>query len=112
MKKFSLLLVFLGFIGLQVVFAQTRDISGSVNSSDDGSTIPGASVAVKGLTIGTISDMNGEFRLKIPQNAKTLIVSFVGMTSTEVALSSATTYSISLKSGQVSVDEVIVVGYG
>jgi len=112
MKKISLLLAFLGLFGLQVVFAQTRDISGSVNSSDDGSSIPGASVVVKGLTIGTITDMNGEFRLKVPQNAKTLIVSFVGMATAEVEISSSAKYSVSLKPSQVSVDEVIVVGYG
>jgi len=111
MKKFSLLLAFLCFIGLQVGLAQTRDISGKV-SSDDGSSIPGASVVVKGTSVGTITDMNGDFRLKVPQNAKTLIVSFVGFTSTEADLTTSTNYSFVLKTTQVDVDEVVVVGYG
>jgi hypothetical protein len=52
MKKISLLLVFLALVGLQVVLAQTRDISGSVTSTQDGSSVPGASVVIKGTTIG------------------------------------------------------------
>ena len=111
-RKISLSLVFLWLIGMQVVFAQSRDISGVVISGDDGNTIPGASVVVKGTTIGTITDMEGKFSLKAPQNAKALLVSFVGMNPTEVALTSAKTYSIALKSAQIAVDEVVVVAYG
>jgi TonB-linked SusC/RagA family outer membrane protein len=112
MRKISLLLVFLGFIGLQVVFAQTRQITGVVTSGDDGTSIPGVSVVVKGSTLGTITDMEGKFTLKVPQGAKALAVSFVGMTSTEVALTSASNYKIVLQSENVSVDEVIVTAMG
>ena len=111
-KKTSLLLAFLWLIGLQVVLAQTREITGKVTSSEDGSTIPGASVVVKGSALGTITDMNGEFRLKVPTSAKNLVVSFVGMTTVEVNLSNTANYSVALASNQVSVDEVIVIGYG
>jgi TonB-linked SusC/RagA family outer membrane protein len=112
MKKISLLLAFLGFIGLQVVFAQTREISGVVTSSEDGSTIPGASIVVKGTTLGTVTDMDGAFTLKITESAKTLQVSFVGMASSEVAITTANNYKIALKSETVSVDEVVVTAYG
>ena len=112
MKKISLLLAFLGFIGLQVVFAQTRDISGIVTSGEDGGTIPGASVVVKGTTLGTVTDMEGKFNLKVPQSAKALSVSFVGMVSAEIPLSSAVSYKISLRSENISVDEVIVTAMG
>ncbi len=112
MKKISLLLAFLGFIGLQVVFAQTREISGVVTSSDDGSSIPGASVVVKGTTLGTVTDMDGAFTLKIPANAETLTVSFVGMISSDVAVTSANNYKIALKSENISVNEVVVTALG
>lgn len=102
----------MGFIGLQVLFAQTREITGKVTSSDDGTSVPGASVVVKGSTIGTITDMSGEFRLKIPQNAKVLMVSFVGMSSSEIELTASSNYPVALNSEKVSVDEVVVVGYG
>lgn len=112
MKKISLLLAFLGFIGLQVVFAQTRDLSGVVTSSEDGSSIPGASVVVKGTTMGTVTDMEGKFALKVPASAKTLLVSFVGMISTEVPITSSTNYAVKLKTESISVDEVIVTAMG
>lgn len=112
MKKISLLLVFLLFLGLQVIFAQTRDVSGVVTSADDGATVPGASVVVKGTTIGTITDMDGHFNLKVPQGDHTLLVSFVGLASQEVKLSDAKNYKIVLKSEHVAVDEVVVVAYG
>jgi TonB-linked SusC/RagA family outer membrane protein len=112
MRKISLLLVFLGFIGLQVVFAQTRQITGVVTSGDDGTSIPGVSVVVKGSTLGTITDMDGKFTLKVPQTAKALSVSFVGMAATEVALTSASNYKIVLQAETVKVDEVIVTAMG
>ncbi|MCE1198753.1 MAG: SusC/RagA family TonB-linked outer membrane protein [Marinilabiliales bacterium] len=112
MRKISLLLVFLSFLGLQVVFAQTRQITGIVTSGEDGTSIPGVSVVVKGSTLGTITDMDGKFTLKVPQGSKTLAVSFVGMSSLEVALTSASEYKIVMKAETQSVDEVIVTAMG
>ena len=112
MKKISLLLAFLGFIGLQVLFAQTREISGIVTSSDDGSTIPGASVIVKGTTLGTVTDMQGKFILKVAPNAKALLVTFVGMTSVELPLTDQNSYKIQMSSQNVAVNEVIVTALG
>jgi len=112
MKKILFLLAFLLFVGLITTFAQTRDVTGTVTSSDDGATIPGASVVAKGTTVGTITDMEGHFILKVPANAKTLVVSFVGFASQEVVLNNSKDYKITLKSEQVAVDEVVVVGYG
>ncbi len=113
MRKISLLLVFLGFLGLQVVFAQTRTVTGTVSSSDDGTSIPGVSVVVKGSTLGTITDMDGKFNLKVPQNAKVLVISFVGMKTTEVALGGPSNYSIKLETEKTELQEVVVTsGYG
>ena len=112
MRKISLLLVFLSFIGLQVVFAQTRQITGVVTSGDDGTSIPGVSVVVKGTTLGTITDMDGKFTLKAPEGAKALTVSFVGMSSAEVPLTSATNYKVVMHAESVGVEEVIVTALG
>jgi len=112
MKKISLLLAFLGFIGLQVVLAQTRDISGTVTSADDGSSIPGASVVIKGTTMGTVTDMDGNFTLKITPSAKVLMVSFVGMASIEVPITGSANYAVKLKSENISVNEVVVTAMG
>ncbi len=112
MRKISLLLVFLGFIGLQVVFAQTRQITGVVTSGDDGTSIPGVSVVVKGSTLGTVTDMDGKFTLKVPESAKALVVSFVGMSSAEVSLTSASSYKVVMQPESVGVEEVIVTAMG
>ena len=112
MKRISLLLAFLGFIGLQVLFAQTREITGIVTSSDDGNSIPGASIIVKGTTLGTITDIDGQFTLKVSNEAKALVVSFVGMAAAEVPLTGSTNYAIKLKSSNFSVDEVVVTAMG
>jgi len=112
MKKISLLLTFLCLIGVQLVFSQTREITGKVTSSEDGGGIPGASIVVRGTTIGTIADMEGQFRLKIPTNAKTIVVTFVGMDAQNVEIGNQSVYNVILKPTDVSVEEVVVVGYG
>ena len=112
MKKISLLLAFLAFIGLQVVLAQTRDISGTVTSADDGSSIPGAAVVIKGTTLGTVTDTDGKFTLKVSPNAQTMMISFVGMASVEIPITGSTNYTIKLKSENISVNEVVVTAMG
>lgn len=111
MKKIALLLAFFA-IGLQVLMAQTKEISGRVTSADDGSLIPGVSVSVKGTTLGTITDMDGVFRMKVPQDAKTLVFSFVGMTTQEVAIGAQTNINVKLTSENIAVDEVVVTALG
>lgn len=111
MKKIALLLAFFA-IGLQVLLAQTKEISGKVTSADDGGSIPGVSVSVKGTTLGTITDMDGMFKLKVPQDAKTLMFSFVGMATQEVAIGNQTTFNVKLSSELISVDEVVVTAFG
>jgi len=111
MKKIALLLAFFA-IGLQVLVAQTKELSGKVTSADDGGSLPGVSVSVKGTTLGTITDMDGVFRLKVPQDARTLVFSFVGMASQEVAIGTQTTFNVKLVSENISVDEVVVTALG
>lgn len=111
MKKVTLLLALLMF-GLQGLFAQTRDISGAVTSSEDRSPIPGVSVVVKGTTLGTITDMNGKYTVKVPANAQTLSYSFVGMKSTDVAIGNQTVINVLLYPATFGVDEVVVTALG
>jgi len=112
MKKVSLLLAFLCLVGLQLGFSQTREITGKVTSTEDGGGIPGASIVVKGTTVGTIADMDGQFRLKIPSSAKSIEVTFVGMEVQTIAVGNQSVYNVQLKPKDVSVEEVVVVGYG
>ena len=90
---------------------QRKEVSGKVTDSE-GLPVPGASVIVKGTTVGTVTDSNGEFTLRIPDNAETLQFSFVGMKTQEVPVAGKTTFNVQLDSDIVGLDEVIAVGYG
>ncbi|HCY42509.1 MAG TPA: SusC/RagA family TonB-linked outer membrane protein [Prolixibacteraceae bacterium] len=111
MKRIALLLAFFA-IGMNILWAQTRDITGSVTSADDGGSMPGVSISVKGTSMGTITDMNGKYSIKIPTDTKTLVFSFVGMTTQEITIGNQTTINVQLKSEDVTVDEVVIVAYG
>jgi iron complex outermembrane receptor protein len=94
-----------------VGFAQERSVSGKVKSSDDGSGIPGVNILEKGTTNGTVTDTDGNYTISVGANA-TLVFSFVGYTTQEVAVGSQTTLNVSLGSDITSLSEVVVVGYG
>lgn len=111
MKKIALLLTVFVF-GLQVLMAQTKEITGKVTSADDGGAIPGVSVSVKGTTLGTITDMDGNYRLRVPQDAQTLMFSFVGMATQEVAVGSQSVLNVQMVAETIGVDEVVVTALG
>jgi len=95
----------------EMAIQQERKISGKV-SDPSGQPIPGASVVVKGTTIGVTSDNDGNFSLSLPAMAKALIFSFVGMKTQEVELGNKSDYRITLSEETVGLDEVVAVGYG
>jgi TonB-linked SusC/RagA family outer membrane protein len=90
-------------------YAQNRQITGTVTSADG--VVPGASVAVKGTTIGVMTDANGAFRLAVPENA-TLVISMIGYNTQEMAIASGNSYNIKLTANVSALNEVVVVGYG
>jgi len=90
---------------------QQKQISGKVADSQ-GAPIPGATIMVPGTTIGTISDGDGNFKLSIPSTARTISVSFVGMTSKDVTIGNNSTFNVVLAESNVGLEEVVVVGYG
>jgi len=91
--------------------AQELLVKGVVTSADDGQPIPGATVVVKGKTTGIITNLDGVYSLKIPGNA-TLVFSFVGLKSQEIAVNNRTTINVVLASSTEAIEEVVVVGYG
>jgi TonB-linked SusC/RagA family outer membrane protein len=99
------------FVGLQTLSAQTKAISGKV-VDDLGESIPGVSIIVKGTTSGTVTRPDGTYMLEVPADAQTLLFSFVGMKTQEVAIAGQSVINVTLASDAVNVDEVIVVAYG
>lgn len=92
--------------------AQTRTITGTVTASDTQETLPGASVLVKGTTTGTVTDLDGRYSLPVPTGSLTLVFSFVGYETMEVAVTSQAVVDVSLNPSKVALDEVVVIGYG
>ena len=72
----------------------------------------GASVIVKGTSTGTVADFDGNFSLDVPADATTLVVSFVGYQTQEIAINNQTVFDITLSSDASVLDEVVVIGYG
>jgi len=103
------ILLLLFTVSLQA-FAQTTQVQGQI-FDENGDPIPGASVLVKGTTIGTAADLNGVYSLDVPENS-TLVFSFIGYNSKEVAVGNQTNIDISLVPSVSDLEEVVVVGYG
>ena len=98
--------------GASVVTAQTSKVAGIVTSASDGEPVIGASVAVKGnATLGAVTDLNGKFEIaNVPSSAKTLVVSYVGMATQEVAIKPYV--KVVLEEDSEVLDEVMVVAFG
>jgi len=110
MRKLTFLLACLFMIGVALVNAQSKSITGKVISADDGQPIIGATVIVKSTTNGTITDADGVFKVSLQGNAKTLVVSYVGMKTVEVE--AANNMTVKLESDALVIDEVVVTAFG
>ena len=104
-------MLILCLIGLQSVFAQDREISGVVTSVDDGLSIPGVSVVVKGTTIGTTTDFDGNYSISVPEDGQFLVFSFVGMKTVEMPINS-NTINLVMESESIGMNEVVVTAMG
>lgn len=111
MRKFTLLLALLIFMGFQAVNAQ-KTITGTVISSEDQMTLPGVSVVVKGTTLGTITDIDGKYSIDVPENATTLVYTYVGMVTEEMAIGANNVIDVSLVPDIMGLDEVVVTALG
>jgi len=91
--------------------AQQRSVSGIV-TDEAGQPLPGVTVVVKGTTQGTVTNVDGNYSLtNIPEDA-TLVFSFVGMTTQEVAIEGRTTFTVVMEEASIGIEEVVAIGYG
>jgi TonB-linked SusC/RagA family outer membrane protein len=107
-KVFSLLMLMLSFT---VLFAQEKSVTGSV-TDENSESLPGVNVIVKGTTLGTITDVDGNFKITVPSGKSVLQFSFIGFENKEVDVSKTNKVTIQLKSTTIGLDEVVAVGYG
>jgi TonB-linked SusC/RagA family outer membrane protein len=107
--KVSLLALFC-FVVLPAM-AQNKTITGKVTDSKDGSPLIGASISAKGTNTGGLTDVNGLFKISVPESATTLVVSYIGYVTKEFPITSSNMV-VSLDANNNSLNEVLVVGYG
>lgn len=99
------------FVGIGLATAQTQTVTGVVISEEDGQPVIGASVLVKDTQLGTITGIDGDFKLtNVPSSAKTIVISYIGMQTVEVAIKE--NIKVYMKSDSEMLDEVMVVAYG
>jgi len=111
MRKFTILLALLSFLGVQAVLAQ-QTITGTVTSAEDGSAIPGVQVVVKGTTIGTTTDLDGNYELTVNEQAETLVFKYVGMVTKEVPIEDQTVINVTLRPEVRDIEGVVVTALG
>ena len=110
MKK-TLTLLFILCMVVQVTFAQKRTLSGTVRDKATSEPLPGVTIIEKGTTNGTITDVEGNFKVSVAPES-VVVASFVGMKSIEIKPGKLTKLIIDLESSVQEMDEVVVVGFG
>lgn len=103
--------------GLQMLFVSNVHGQGDVTvhgtvTSSAGETLPGVTVVIKGTTIGTTTDIDGNFTLVLPPNAEVLQFSYVGLVTQDVPIAGRTQFSVVMDEEMVGLDEIVVVAYG
>ncbi len=94
-----------------LAFAQQRSVQGTVTDTK-GEPVPGATILVKGTTVGVTAGADGKFQIGLPTGATTLVVSSVGSKTQELPIGSRSDFRITLDADAQSLNDVVVVGYG
>lgn len=106
----SVMLIMILFSSL-IGFAQDRAVSGRITSGDDGTTIAGATVTVKGTTRGANTDATGKFNISVPSSG-VIVVSFLGFKAQEIQINNRSVINVVLEADSKLLEEAVVVGYG
>lgn len=91
--------------------SEEKDVTGTV-TSETGESLPGVNVVIKGTTTGTITDINGKYSIKVPEEGATLTFSFIGYESQEITVNEQTVINISMVPSTKEISDVVVIGYG
>jgi len=112
MRKLKVLIYTLLLCSTQILFAQSRLITGTVTAVDDGTVIPGVTVYASGTNVGAISNANGTYSINVPEGAQKLIFSFIGMKTREVSIENQQVIDITLEQEFLGIEELVVTAIG
>lgn len=110
MKISKMLLTGLLIFSTVWLFGQAKTVTGTITSEDSGETLPGATVVVKGTTMGVVADANGRYSIET-EVGSVLVVSFIGMQDREITIGAANVYDVQLKTG-IQLEEFVVTALG
>jgi TonB-linked SusC/RagA family outer membrane protein len=97
---------------LSTAWAQNHTVTGTVTANEDGSSIPGVNVVIKGTTKGTTTNATGNYSIEVNDNNAILVVSFVGYLSKEITVGSRSIVDVSLQLNASTLNEVVVTALG
>lgn len=89
-----------------------KTLSGTVTDAEEGNALPGVNVLAKGTTVGTVTDVEGKYRLVVADDVETLVFSSIGYQTQEVAINGRNVIDIALPTDVQSLSEIVVIGYG
>lgn len=112
MKRILLLCLIMMVFLVTGVRAQERTISGTVTAEENGSPIPGVNVILQGTTIGTVTDIDGSYKLNVPPEGGTLIFSFIGLATEEVKIGNQSVINMVMTADIKQLSEVVVTALG
>lgn len=111
-KLFSPYVLFLTFILHWNAYGQSKEITGTVTSTEDGSTLPGVAVYVKGSTGGTTTSVDGTYKIKVAETDVALVFSMLGMQTQEVPIGSTLVIDVKMETEKTNLKEVVVGALG
>jgi TonB-linked SusC/RagA family outer membrane protein len=94
------------------VYCQDRTVTGTIRDAAQNTPLIGATIQIRGTTLGTVTDIDGNFELTIPEGSEILVFSYVGYISQEVEIGERSNFEIQLQEDIQRLDEVVVIGYG
>ncbi|MEI7421734.1 MAG: TonB-dependent receptor [Prolixibacteraceae bacterium] len=106
-----IILLFSLMLSFSVLFAQQKSVTGRV-TDENNEPVPGANVVIKGTTNGTVTDVDGNYKIQVPANSKILTVTFIGFDTQDVNITGKSVVNIKLKLSSIGLEEVVAVGYG
>ena len=95
-----------------ISIALEKTISGQVTDQSEGTTLPGVNIVAKGTTVGSVTDIDGNYKITVPDETEVLVFSSVGYLSEEITIGNQTVVNVAMEPDIQSLQEVVVVGYG
>lgn len=109
-RRLLLSFLFLCFVGMGTLLSQALTVRGQVTAADNGETLIGVNILVKGSSSGTVTDIDGNYELSVPSSDAVLIISYTGFATVEVPVAGQSSLNIALKADVAQLEEIVVTG--